>query len=246
MADTTCLDIVRAGDKDIFLTTLFAPVAAQPHLLALRAFAIEIERIPHLVSEPQIGEIRLQWWLDTLDSISQGEPQSHPVALALSNAIHQHGLPIAPLKTLVEAQRFGLYADRMPDMPAVEGYCGETQSALFQLSCIISQKDAAAHTAIVSGLAGVAFGLARSLTDSVVAEKIIPPETSREQLIRLTEQRLQEAKAALANLPLSVFPAFLPLAVVPLYLSAARAQKTTVPQWRRQWRIWRAARNEKL
>ena len=60
MAEQSCLDMVRAGDKDMFLATLFAPEAAQPHLFALHAFAIEVARIPHLVSEAQKVEEALK------------------------------------------------------------------------------------------------------------------------------------------------------------------------------------------
>jgi phytoene synthase len=56
-------------------------------------------------------------------------------------------------------------------------------------------------------------------------------------------------RAALAGTPASVRPAFLPIALTPLVLEGAEragydpfASPLDVPQWRRQWRLWRASR----
>lgn len=244
MAEQSCLDIVRAGDKDIFLATLFAPEIAQPHLFALQAFAVEVARIPRLVSEAQIGEIRLQWWADTLEAIGRGEAQAHPVAKTLAEAIQQHGLPIAPLSALVEARRFDLYADTMPDMTALEAYFGETRSALFQLSSMVLNAKAAPKAATAAGLAGVAFGLSGALLSAETTTKIMPASASREALLTLAETRLTEARAALLRLPRDLLPAFLPLAIAPLNLAAAKRGTPSVGQWRKQWQLWRAARRE--
>lgn len=243
MADTA-MEIVRAGDKDMFLATLFAPEVAQPHLFAVMALAVEVARIPQLVSDVQIGEIRLQWWADTLESIGNGETQSHPVAVALTETVKVHSLPLAPLQALVEARRFDLYADVMPDQTAVEAYFGEIQAVLFQLGCMILAPEVAPAAATASGLSGVGFGLARSLTQPDKVTKLTSPQQSREDLMVLAEKRLAEANDAVAGLPRQLFPAFLPLSIAGLYLNAAKQGRTNVPQWRRQWRLWRAARTE--
>jgi phytoene synthase len=65
----------------------------------------------------------------------------------------------------------------------------------------------------------------------------------------LARGHYQEASRRLASLPVEAISALLPLELVPLYLERMeRADydpfKTPVevPQWRRQWRLWRAAR----
>ena len=241
----TCLDVVRAGDKDIFLSLLFAPEAAKQHLFALHAFAIEIERIPNLVSESQIGEIRLQWWADTVEAISVGTHQDHPIAQALAATIKAHDLPLAPLSALIEVRRFSLYADKVVSLNDLEGYCGETRAALFQLACAILDREASSLAATASGYAGVAFELARLMVWPG-SERFIPEEISTAEVINLAELRLEEARAAVAKLPSSLAPAFLPLAVVPDYLATARRKGSHVPQWKRQWHIWWAASRGRL
>jgi 15-cis-phytoene synthase len=68
------------------------------------------------------------------------------------------------------------------------------------------------------------------------------------QLREIARRHLADAQRLLPELPAPVRPAFIPLALVPLYLS--RMEKADVspfagiveaPQWRRQWALWRAA-----
>jgi phytoene synthase len=65
----------------------------------------------------------------------------------------------------------------------------------------------------------------------------------------LARGHYEEASRRMASLPREAAPALLPLELVPLYLDRMAAAdydpfKTPVevPQWRRQWRLWRAAR----
>jgi phytoene synthase len=59
-----CEALLRAADKDRFLTTLFAPAEHRNALIALYAFNVEIARVREVVREALAGEIRLQWWSD--------------------------------------------------------------------------------------------------------------------------------------------------------------------------------------
>jgi 15-cis-phytoene synthase len=65
----------------------------------------------------------------------------------------------------------------------------------------------------------------------------------------LAHGHYEEASRRMASLPRETIPAFLPLELVPHYLERMQRAdydpfKTPVevPQWRRQWRLWRAAR----
>ena len=61
-----CGQQARIHDPDRALSALFAPEPARGALLALLAFNAEIERVPRMVREPILGQIRLQWWRDAL------------------------------------------------------------------------------------------------------------------------------------------------------------------------------------
>ena len=160
-----CLELVRTGDKDRFLASLFAPDAVRPHLMALYAFNLEVARIREVVSEPQIGLIRQQWWLDTLDGIYAGHVAAHPVAEALAGAIEAGHLPKHALDRLITAREFDLYDDPMASLEQLETYLGETSAALIQLAALILAGPDAQRGAGAAGLAGVAYGLSHVLRD---------------------------------------------------------------------------------
>ena len=85
-----CVDLIRAGDEDFSLSLGYALDADRARLAAVYAFQIELRRIPLIVSEPPLGEVRLQWWREALDEIVAGvSPRAHPVVrlLAASGAI---------------------------------------------------------------------------------------------------------------------------------------------------------------
>jgi 15-cis-phytoene synthase len=230
--------LVREADRDRYLATLFAPDDKQQDLFALYAFDAEIARVPNLVSEPQIGEIRLQWWLDTLEAIEKGHDPDHPVALAFAAVIRKYALPIEHLGNLVEARRNDLYADQFPSALAVEAYIAETEAALMQFAAIILDRTSAAGAATLTGSAGTAFGLARLFARAEPNSRFIPPGETVVTMRELAAKRMGEAKNE--YIPDVLLPAILPAALTELYLSG----KTSA--LRRQWTIWRAAKKKKL
>ena len=235
MADE-CAELVRTHDRDRYIATLFAPDELRPHLYALYAFGVEIARIPQLVSEPQIGEIRLQWWLDTLTAIEKGQAVDHPVAQAFAVVVQRFGLPIEHLENFVEAWRNDLYADQFPSLFALENFVAETEAALMQFAAIILDRPAAAVASAVIGPAGTAFGLARVLARGDA--KFVPPDETVESVKALARKRLAEARAE--KLPAVLLPAVLPASLTELYLRRAPSALWS------QWTMWRAARRGKI
>ena len=266
-----CAELLADGDRDRWLASLFIPQAQRPHVQALHAFAHEIERIPTLVSDPRIGEIRLQWWREVLEGERSGEAAQNPAAHALVTTMRACSLPAQPLIDLIEAHRFDLYADPMPTMNDLEGWCGETASSLFRLAALVLGGNPEAGLADACGHAGVAFALARLLSS-------LPQQARRHQcfiprdildaqgisaanlwtgqsspglskaisaLVNAARDHFAKARANVKLLPRALAPAFVPLAVVPLYLNAVErapdplAHAVEVAQWRRQWAMWR-------
>jgi len=67
---TYCLDLLASDDPDRFYAVRYAPASARDLHIALGAWRVEQRRIPKAVSEPGLGEIRLQWWRDAWDEIA--------------------------------------------------------------------------------------------------------------------------------------------------------------------------------
>ena len=244
-----CQELVARSDKDRYLSCLFAPQQARPHLFALYAFNVEIARIRETVSDPQIGHVRQQWWLDTIDGIYAGRTPDHPVAQDLAHAIEKGDLPKHALHNLITAREFDLYDDPMPALVDLEGYLGETSSSLIQLASLILGKGAAE----AAGLAGVAYGLAgvlrthrKSYFPRDLVQSFGEAETIK-QLIAHARKRLKEGRALHGSIPAPALPAFLPVSLTELYLSRIEHGGTLdVPQFRRQITLWWAARNNRF
>ena len=247
-------EIVRNHDRNRYLAALFMLEDKRPHVLALYAFNAEISRIAGQVSEPQLAEIRLQWWLDVLDGIYGGKPQSHPVAVALAEAIKLGDLPRHALVNLAKAHQFDFYSDPMPDQTALEAYLGETHSALIKMSAMILDQDAALECAEACGLAGVAYGISKILHQLPLSQRLqqcfLPQDWLAQrglhardiyaaesdaaisvvlaELRALAQKRLAELRKVVWTIKPSVAAAFLHVAVAEPLLAKAQTRGTGV------------------
>src|SRR3954466_5773874 len=92
-AFAACEATVRRADPDRYFAALFAPAEKRPLLFALYAFNHELARIGEVVHEPMMGEIRLQWWRETLEGAREGKPRTHDVARAMAELFMRVDLP---------------------------------------------------------------------------------------------------------------------------------------------------------
>jgi phytoene synthase len=265
-------DLLRRRDRDRYLADLYAPANLRRHLFALHAFAVEVARVREAVSEPALGEIRLQWWRD---AITNRDAAGHPIAAALIETMAACRLPASALDVVLEARIFDLYDDPMPTLDDLEGYAGETTSVMLQLGALILNGGVDPGSADAAGHGGVAETLVnlmqRLSADPRAAAKYVPDQllqahnVDRAEIAAgdanlrvqtligglrvLARRHLDIARAAAAKLPPLLSPLFLPLAVAGARLERlghAAAKPFGVgdlPAWRRQWIIWRAARS---
>lgn len=161
-----CEALVRAGDKDRWLASLFAPAAKRQAMHAIHAFNQELARVRPTVHEAMPGEIRFQWWRDVLTGQARGEVGAHPVAASLLDTIEKFRLPRQAFLNMIDARTFDLYDDPMPSIIDFEGYCGETAGALMRLTAMVLAGGEDPGAADATGHAAVAFaaaGLLRAL-----------------------------------------------------------------------------------
>jgi phytoene synthase len=158
-----CLATLRETDRDRYLACLLSPADKRRPLAALYAFHAELARIRELVHEPLPGEVRMQYWRDLLEGNAHGSSEANPVAAELLTAIEAHRLPRQTLIDMIEARIFDLYDDPMETRGALEGYAGETASALIQLASLILSPEDAPRSADAAGHAGVAQAISGML-----------------------------------------------------------------------------------
>jgi phytoene synthase len=244
MMDTAvyCQRLVREQDPDRYFTALFAPEARRPHLFALYAFNSELARVRESVSEPGPGEIRLAWWREVFEGGRGEEAGAHPVASAMLQTIADNRLPREAFIRMTEARVFDLYDDPVPTLNDLEGYAGDTSSALIRLASIVLAEGREPGGAEAAGHAGVAYaiiGLLRALPFQAQRGQVFLPAevlarhgARRDDILhgeatdavratladmRALARRHLEAARSATHGPESA-PAFLPLVIAELYL----------------------------
>ena len=241
---TYCEDLLRRDDRDRWLASLFVPQPLRPHVHALYAFSLEVARVREIVSEPLLGEIRLQWWRDALEGKTELGAGANPVAAALLDTISRFSLPEAPLIALVDARLADLYDDPIESVEALESYTDATSANLFRLITLVLDGEEAVAGLGVAGHAGIAYGitgLLRALPwHSARGQVFVPAEILRKhgaepgdlaagraspailaaiaELRALARTHLETFDARLQSIPDKTRPAFLPVSLCEPYL----------------------------
>ncbi len=233
---------VKAGDQDRYWSGLLMPQPQRDHLFALYAFNIELARIGEQVREPQLGEIRLEWWREAL-TLPSGTPTGNPVADALGAARAAHDLPRALLDGMIEARAFDVRRESIATMDELRDYLTATAGAVFRLGARIAgaSSDAAAEASQEAAMAYGLTGLMRALPYHRARGQLYLPadflaafgleaasvlrgedsEALRTALGVLRARALEHLTAfrrLAGELPAATLPVFLPLAPAPAYL----------------------------
>jgi len=179
-----CAVNVRQYDPDRFFASLFAGAEGHRALVPLYAFNLEIARIRETVSEPMLGQIRLQWWREAIDEIYAGAPRNHPVAVALGAVIARHNPTRSRFEGVIDGREFDLEGrppDTLEDLAAyVSATSGElTCLALELLGTRDEDSMAIGHHA---GVAWALTGLLRAIPFHAAQGRSYLPEISGQQM----------------------------------------------------------------
>ncbi len=232
-AFAACEELVRRHDPDRYFSALFAPADKRHFLYSLYALNYELARVAETVHEPMLGEIRLAWWRETVEGARAGNPRNQNVAKALAETLAVHDLPQELFERMVEARGFDVSPDTFADMAALEAYADATSGSLMRLAARLlgAPSDAMAREA---GIAYALSGVLRAIPFHAAHSKHFMSDDLVAAVKRRAQDRLDAARQI--TVPPESLPAFLPAALVPLYLKRPDAS-----QWRRQIAFLRAA-----
>ncbi|PJI37835.1 squalene/phytoene synthase family protein [Ferrovibrio sp.] len=209
---------LRRLDPDRWLTALFAPDASRPGLFALYAFNAEIARARESVSQPMIGQIRLQWWREAWEGIAAGKPRQHPVVLALHE--HCRDLDQSVVMALIDARERDMEDACFADLAALTDYARATSVPLMKLA--LQQLNAQANGAVVDA-AGTAYaltGILRAAPHLLAQQRVLLP------LDLLAAQGLTPEAAYQIEAGTALRPVFTQIATeAEIQLNRARQQK---------------------
>lgn len=238
-----CAAQVRQYDYERYFAAAFAPPAVRRALFALYAFNLEIASTRERVSEQILGEMRLQWWRDTLEGLFEGTVRKHAVIEELAFAIDRHSLPRTVLDGMIDARSFDLGEDPPEDMAALDRYAAATAGALAGLAVRVCgpESDAVVKAGEAAGTAWGLAGVLRAASFHASTGRVMVPRnalraaqitsdsfrraedreavrTAVGPVVELVASRLSALKEHLHAVPKSARPAIAYLPVAGIYL----------------------------
>jgi NADH dehydrogenase [ubiquinone] 1 alpha subcomplex assembly factor 6 len=158
--------LVRRHDRDRYQTALFAPADRREALFALYAFNYEIARVREIVTQPMLGQIRLQWWREIVEAAFAGAPlRQHEVAAPLTTVIREFALTREPFDRMLDTREHDLADEPPATLSALEEYAEGTSATLLALALeVLGVSQPAARTAAHEiGIGYALAGLLRAM-----------------------------------------------------------------------------------
>lgn len=220
--------LVRRRDRDRYQTALFAPSDRRGALLALYAFNYEIARVRETVTQPMLGQIRLQWWREVLDAAYAGTPsRQHLVVIPMTAAIREFGLSRSHFDRLIDAREQNLADEPPATLAALEQYAEASSAPLIALALEALDVRAPALAAVARhvGTGYALAGLLRAIPFHARAGRsYIPADIAG-------RERIDPADYAAARTTLGLRTAVRTIAEsAAQHLHAARAHRTDIPR----------------
>ena len=222
-----CAQQVRQFDHDRYLCALFLPDARREAVFALIAFNGELARVREVVSEPLLGQMRLQWWRDSIGRLYEGAPAAHPVLEALAPVIADAGPSRRLFERLVDARERELADESPPSLAALDAHADDTGGAVAALTMEVLGVRAAVPQLAARriGAAWALLGIVRVLAGAGRAQQIyLPADIMDESGLDAASIDQRRPSPALAAVVEQI------CAHAGAHLAAARAMRPAVPR----------------
>jgi NADH dehydrogenase [ubiquinone] 1 alpha subcomplex assembly factor 6 len=249
IVETAPARLLRGHDRDRYLLSVFAPAPRRAAIQAIYAFNYEIARIRDTVSEPVLGQIRLQWWRDGVDeAFGDGSVRRHEVLTPLADAIRHHGLSRDHFGRLIAARERDLAPDPPENLAALEAYAEES-SAPLQLLALEALGGSGAEANRAARDAAIAYALTGLLRAAPHLKRMqrLPPILANEprNVAARAQLHLDAARAVRGRMPRAALPALWPAVFAAADLARLRRVgfDPFAPPFSRfdPWRAWRLA-----
>ncbi|XP_022185750.2 NADH dehydrogenase (ubiquinone) complex I, assembly factor 6 [Nilaparvata lugens] len=242
-----CAGLVRKFDYENFICTLLLNSNTRSLAFAVRAFNIEVARVQDNVSDMKIGRMRLQFWLETIDSIFKNEVRDHPVVQELHRALLNHKskeLFKKNLKSLVTSRIEPITSSTFKTLEDMERYSELSVSPVHYMilqgagMSNVHADHAASHLGKAQGLMNLMRSLPHAAKTRVLPlpqDLLIKHGLSQEKVIRgqgggslrdvvfdvasRAKQHLEKARSLKQNCPSGCATIFLPSICLDNYLT---------------------------
>ncbi|KAH9899101.1 squalene/phytoene synthase [Xylariomycetidae sp. FL2044] len=181
-----CIAQLRQSDYDAYLIRNFVPKSRQDAYDAFRAFNLELVRLPELVSNPTIGQLRMQFWRDAVNKTFAGQPPKEPIMILIHKVLSE--LKERAPESSPSSIKFWLlriintrekYMDNRPftSLAALEDYAENTYSTLMY-STLAALPVQSTHIDHLASHIGKASGIVAVLRGVPVLAAPTPPVKS--------------------------------------------------------------------
>ena len=238
---------VRRVDEDRWLASRFAPGDLRARLVAIYALNHEIARTADVVTQPAIGDIRLQWWREALAELFDAKPaRAHPVLAAIAAAHRETPLPSTALEALIDARGRDLDAAPFATFAEIDAYLDGTAGNVMRI--------AAAACGVVLGETLISAaakdwgyaGLLRAAAHWRAKGRSVLPQENADPHALVERARAAYATARAIKLAPEAFPAVGYVALTPLYLRAIENGRTERSLFTRQLKLVAASATGRL
>ncbi|KAI1503325.1 squalene/phytoene synthase [Biscogniauxia marginata] len=181
-----CVAQLRQSDYDSYLIRNFIPSSRRDAYDAFRAFNLELVRLPELVSNPLIGQLRMQFWRDAVNNTFAGKPPKEPIMVLLHKVMSQL-IETSPDSSLSSIKFWLLrlintrekYMDNRPftSLASLEEYAENTYSTLMY-STLAALPIRSMHMDHLASHIGKACGISAVLRGIPVLAAPAPPVKS--------------------------------------------------------------------
>jgi phytoene synthase len=224
-----CAGEARRNDWERFICALFAPADVREALFSLIAFNSELARTRDVVSQPLLGQIRLQWWRDAIAAIYGDAPPNaatatHPILVPLGKTIAAYRLERALLDAMIDARSDELDEGGLGTIHTggidVLDYLLSSAGNLARLQIAVLAHDSVPNTDtfVAAEHANVAWGLIE-----LVRMKRLSPEDAAE-----ARSHVEAARKLATNVDKRYLPVLLPATLAASHLAhpnAGRARR---------------------
>ena len=212
---------IEAADPDRLRASKLADAKGRADLAWIYAFHLELAKVPELVSEPMIGEIRYQWWREAVDEIYAGGPvRAHEITTPLSLVLSENDIPRFWVDRLIDGRNRDLDPAPFADMSAAIEYCHQTSGVLMQMAARCLCEDYDEEAILAAGQAWGLTGLARAYP--YYHDRILS-HLAFEKIIEAAQIAYKRAQAK--RLPAGLLPACAYTGLVPHYLKKMQGSK---------------------
>lgn len=171
-----CAEQVRTYDYHRYFAATFAHGEIRRGLIALYAFNLEIASVRERVSEALLGQMRLQWWRDTIGEIYDGTVRNHAVVSEIAWAVGTFDLPRQGLEQMIDGRMFDLEDEPPEDSGALTVYASATSGRLAAIAAHICGRSEFADRADALGTAWGMTGLLRALPYQAAQRRVYLPK----------------------------------------------------------------------